>query len=191
MHSFNCRLVFLSYYSSFIPSLAVIFWPLIYSCACRSWDRVFTVLKGDKIHFYKDQKAYRTTPDVTFRFVLLIMFLTNCLVDFLPMLIIDSSLKVTWMNALMIKELPYWILDLPDYARYFPICWFIRVVLFILTGWFSRGESPIEIVGSEAEVAEDYTKKKHVFRLRCVLGGRGGRFNKYWGITGKMAGFKR
>merc|ERR1712200_106429 len=68
--------------------------------ANRSWDRVFTVLKGDKIHFYKDQKAYRTTPDVTF-----------------------------------------------------------------------RGESPIEIVGSEAEVAEDYTKKKHVFRLRLSNGG--------------------
>merc|ERR1712223_2127287 len=34
-----------------------------------------------------------------------------------------------------------------------------------------RGEPPMELVGGKAEVATDYTKKKHVFRLKCANGG--------------------
>ena len=29
-----------------------------------------------------------------------------------------------------------------------------------------RGEPPMELIGGQAEVASDYTKKKHVFRLK-------------------------
>merc|ERR1719175_221583 len=68
--------------------------------ANRSWDRVCCVMKGAQILFYKDQKTYRTTPDVTF-----------------------------------------------------------------------RGEAAVELEGAEATVASDYTKKKHVFRLRLPNGG--------------------
>ena len=56
------------------------------------------MLKGSRISFYKDQKSYRTAPDVTY-----------------------------------------------------------------------RGEQTIDVVGGKAEVASDYTKKKHVFRLRSVV----------------------
>ena len=63
----------------------------------RSWEKVCVVLKGSRISFYKDQKSYRTAPDVTY-----------------------------------------------------------------------RGEQTIDVVGGKAEVASDYTKKKHVFRLRSV-----------------------
>ncbi len=55
------------------------------------------VLKGSRVSFYKDQKSYRTAPDVTY-----------------------------------------------------------------------RGEQTIDVTGGKAEVASDYTKKKHVFRLRSV-----------------------
>jgi len=34
-----------------------------------------------------------------------------------------------------------------------------------------RGEPPMELLGGEAEVATDYTKKKHVFRLKVTNGG--------------------
>lgn len=34
-----------------------------------------------------------------------------------------------------------------------------------------RGESPVELEGANANVADDYTKKKHVFRLRLANGG--------------------
>lgn len=57
-------------------------------------------MKGSRISFYKDQKSYRTAPDVTY-----------------------------------------------------------------------RGEQTIDVVGGKAEVASDYTKKKHVFRLRLANGG--------------------
>ena len=31
-----------------------------------------------------------------------------------------------------------------------------------------RQEAPVELTGGEAEVAADYTKKKHVYRLKWV-----------------------
>ena len=31
-----------------------------------------------------------------------------------------------------------------------------------------KGEAPVDLVGGTAEVATDYTKKKHVFRLKYV-----------------------
>merc|ERR1711892_637794 len=34
-----------------------------------------------------------------------------------------------------------------------------------------RGELPVDLIGGTAEVAADYTKKKHVFRLRLANGG--------------------
>merc|ERR1712241_91025 len=34
-----------------------------------------------------------------------------------------------------------------------------------------RGEPAMELVGGKAEIATDYTKKKHVFRLKCANGG--------------------
>jgi len=34
-----------------------------------------------------------------------------------------------------------------------------------------RGEPPMELIGGKAEIATDYTKKKHVFRLKCANGG--------------------
>merc|ERR1719225_1007701 len=36
---------------------------------------------------------------------------------------------------------------------------------------FYKGEPPMELLGGEAEVATDYTKKKHVFRLKVTNGG--------------------
>ena len=61
----------------------------------RSWDRVCVVLKNGQIGFYKDQKAYKSTPGATY-----------------------------------------------------------------------KGEPAVDISGATAEVASDYTKKKHVFRLK-------------------------
>jgi len=34
-----------------------------------------------------------------------------------------------------------------------------------------RGEGPVELEGANSEIAADYTKKKHVFRLRLMNGG--------------------
>jgi spectrin beta len=34
-----------------------------------------------------------------------------------------------------------------------------------------RGEPALEMAGAKAEIATDYTKKKHVFRLKCANGG--------------------
>ena len=53
------------------------------------------VLRGTQIRFYKDNKAYKTSPDATY-----------------------------------------------------------------------RGEVPIDVVGATAEIASDYKKKPHVFRLK-------------------------
>jgi len=61
----------------------------------RSWDKVYLVLKGGALLFYKDQKNFKTQADAYF-----------------------------------------------------------------------RGESPVELSGAVVEVAADYTKKKHVFRLK-------------------------
>merc|ERR1712112_119080 len=66
----------------------------------RSWDRIYVVMKGGQIYFYKDHKTYKETPNVTF-----------------------------------------------------------------------RGETPIDLLNGLAEVAHDYTEKKHVFRLILANGG--------------------
>jgi len=63
----------------------------------RSWDKVCVVLRGTEIGFYKDVKAYRTSPEATY-----------------------------------------------------------------------RGEIPIDIVGATSEIASDYKKKPHVFRLKLA-----------------------
>ncbi|CAB3255875.1 unnamed protein product [Arctia plantaginis] len=65
----------------------------------RSWDKVYVVAKDGRMSFYKDQKAYKASPDA------------------------------------------YW-----------------------------RGESPLDLNGAVVEVAANYTKKKHVFRLRLAAG---------------------
>ena len=31
---------------------------------------------------------------------------------------------------------------------------------------YFRGENPVDLAGAVAEIASDYTKKKHVFRLK-------------------------
>ena len=61
----------------------------------RSWNKVFVVLNGTEIRFYKDITTYKKSPDATY-----------------------------------------------------------------------REEVPIDVVGGTAEVASDYKKKSHVFRLR-------------------------
>jgi len=66
----------------------------------RSWDKVFVVVKGSSLAFYKDSKTYRATPDQMF-----------------------------------------------------------------------RGEQPIDLAQSTCQVADDYTKKKNVFRLKYSGGG--------------------
>merc|ERR1719211_790446 len=66
----------------------------------RSWDKVCVILRGTQIRFYKDIKAYKTTPDATY-----------------------------------------------------------------------RGEVPIDVVGATAEIASDYKKKPHVFRLKLATNG--------------------
>merc|ERR1719225_2418917 len=63
----------------------------------RSWDKVCVILRGTQIRFYKDIKAYKTSPDATY-----------------------------------------------------------------------RGEIPIDVVGATAEIASDYKKKPHVFRLKLA-----------------------
>jgi len=68
--------------------------------AHRSWDKVYTVLKGNHLNFYKDSKSYRSAPEATY-----------------------------------------------------------------------RSEVPVDLLGAEATVAFDYTKKKYVFRLRLNNGG--------------------
>jgi len=66
----------------------------------RSWDKVYVVLRGNNLLFYKDQKNFKTQREAYF-----------------------------------------------------------------------RGENPSDLQGSSAEVAADYTKKKHVFRLKLASGG--------------------
>ncbi|KAB7501026.1 Spectrin beta chain [Armadillidium nasatum] len=65
----------------------------------RSWDKLYCVLRGPKLMFYKDSKGSRSTPEV-----------------------------------------------------------------------YYRGETPIDVTGGQASVAEDYTKKKHVLRLKLTSG---------------------
>ncbi|KAH9633631.1 hypothetical protein HF086_014599 [Spodoptera exigua] len=65
----------------------------------RSWDKVYVVAKDGRMAFYKDQKAYKASPDA------------------------------------------HW-----------------------------RGEAPLDLNGAVVEVAANYTKKKHVFRLRLSSG---------------------
>nr|XP_027207981.1 spectrin beta chain-like isoform X5 [Penaeus vannamei] len=65
----------------------------------RSWDKVFVVLRGNMIFFYKDRKSYQAAPEV-----------------------------------------------------------------------FFRAEAPVDVSGGTASVADDYTKKKHVMRLKLVGG---------------------
>ncbi|KAL7639380.1 UNVERIFIED_CONTAM: hypothetical protein RMT77_009881 [Armadillidium vulgare] len=65
----------------------------------RSWDKLYCVLRGSKLMFYKDSKGSRSTPEV-----------------------------------------------------------------------YYRGETPIDVTGGQASVAEDYTKKKHVLRLKLTSG---------------------
>ena len=62
---------------------------------CRSWDKVFVVVKGSTLSFYKDSKTYKATPDQLY-----------------------------------------------------------------------RGEAPIDLLDANASIADDYTKKKNVFRLK-------------------------
>lgn len=75
----------------------VIVWMLILFLCCifRSWDKVFVVLRGNMIFFYKDRKSYQAAPEV-----------------------------------------------------------------------FFRAEAPVDVSGGTASVADDYTKKKHVMRLK-------------------------
>uniref|UniRef100_A0A4D5R949 Spectrin beta chain n=1 Tax=Scolopendra viridis TaxID=118503 RepID=A0A4D5R949_SCOVI len=65
----------------------------------RSWDKIYVVLRGNVLFFYKDQKHYKQEPET-----------------------------------------------------------------------YHRNENPIDLTGGSAEVAANYTKKKHVFRLK-VAGG--------------------
>ncbi|XP_045122381.1 spectrin beta chain-like isoform X4 [Portunus trituberculatus] len=65
----------------------------------RSWDKLFLVLRGNTLFFYKDRKSYQAAPEVYF-----------------------------------------------------------------------RAEIPCDLSGGQASVADDYTKKKHVLRLRLVSG---------------------
>ncbi|XP_059484523.1 spectrin beta chain isoform X2 [Neocloeon triangulifer] len=67
--------------------------------ANRSWDKVFAVLRGPQLLFYKDQKSAKATPDIYF-----------------------------------------------------------------------KGEVPLDLSGGSCEIANDYTKKKHVFRVKIVGG---------------------
>lgn len=61
----------------------------------RSWDKVFVVIRGTHIAFYKDSKNAKSAPDQ-----------------------------------------------------------------------FYKGEAPLDLTAATVKVAEDYTKKKHVFRIR-------------------------
>lgn len=62
---------------------------------CRSWDKVFVVLRAGQLIFYKDQKTAKSTPEA-----------------------------------------------------------------------FFKSEAPTDVRGGSSEVASDYTKKKHVFRVK-------------------------
>nr|XP_045601233.1 spectrin beta chain-like isoform X2 [Procambarus clarkii] len=65
----------------------------------RSWDKVFLVLRGNMLMFYKDRKSYQAAPEV-----------------------------------------------------------------------FFRAEAPCDVSGGQASIADDYTKKKHVLRLKLIGG---------------------
>ncbi|XP_071530660.1 spectrin beta chain isoform X5 [Panulirus ornatus] len=65
----------------------------------RSWDKVYLVLRGNMLFFYKDRKSYQAAPEVYF-----------------------------------------------------------------------RAEAPCDVSGGQASVADDYTKKKHVLRVKLVGG---------------------
>ncbi|PSN56235.1 Spectrin beta chain [Blattella germanica] len=65
----------------------------------RSWDKLYVVLRGSLLMFYKDQKSYKAAPDSYF-----------------------------------------------------------------------KGESPVDLRGGSTKVADDYTKKKHVFRIKLANG---------------------
>ncbi|XP_049795155.1 spectrin beta chain isoform X2 [Schistocerca nitens] len=65
----------------------------------RSWDKVYAVLRGNLLMFYKDQKTYKTSPDT-----------------------------------------------------------------------FFKGESPVDLRGGACQVASDYTKRKHIFRVKLSNG---------------------
>lgn len=65
----------------------------------RSWDKLFLVLRGNMLLFYKDRKSYQAAPEVYF-----------------------------------------------------------------------RAEPPLDVSGGQASVADDYTKKKHVLRLKLIGG---------------------
>ncbi|XP_044730255.1 spectrin beta chain isoform X2 [Chrysoperla carnea] len=65
----------------------------------RSWDKVYSCLKGSMLGFYKDSKTAKSSPEQ-----------------------------------------------------------------------FFKGEQPLDLVGATVKVADDYTKKKHVFRLRLSNG---------------------
>lgn len=64
----------------------------------RSWDKLFCIVRGMHIAFYKDSKSVKSTPE-----------------------------------------------------QYF------------------KGEAPMDLNGATVKVADDYTKKKHVFRIRFVF----------------------
>jgi len=66
----------------------------------RSWDKVYVVVRGSKMMFYKDSKSYKSAPD-----------------------------------------------------QYY------------------RGEPPVDLTNATAAIADDYTKKKNVFRLKVLGGG--------------------
>lgn len=64
----------------------------------RSWDKLYTVVRGTKLLFYKDGKSAKSAPEV-----------------------------------------------------------------------YAKGEAPLDLRGGSCEVAADYTKKKHVFRVKYVF----------------------
>lgn len=64
----------------------------------RSWDKIYAVLRGSQMTFYKDVKTFKSSPEQT-----------------------------------------------------------------------HKGETPMQIHGAKASVANDYKKKKHVFRLKYVF----------------------
>ncbi|XP_069698706.1 spectrin beta chain isoform X3 [Periplaneta americana] len=65
----------------------------------RSWDKLYVVLRGSLLMFYKDQKSYKAAPDSYF-----------------------------------------------------------------------KSENPVDLRGGSTKVADDYTKKKHVFRIKLANG---------------------
>ncbi|XP_046664582.1 LOW QUALITY PROTEIN: spectrin beta chain-like [Homalodisca vitripennis] len=65
----------------------------------RSWDKLYTVVRGTKLLFYKDAKSAKASPEV-----------------------------------------------------------------------YAKGETPLDLRGGSCEIAADYTKKKHVFRVKAASG---------------------